>query len=299
MKDYKNETVSVVIPTCNRPQYLQTAIQSVLDQTVPVFEIIIVDDSSDDVQNEDVIQLFSDERIRYVKHPIRKGANVARNTGIRLSRGKFVAFLDDDDRWLPHKLEKQIPVFLKDKEIGAVYCGMTGLDLETGSIHPFKKRKFYTGWLYKKMLIQDITNGTPTYVVRREVFEEVGLFDDSLPARQDWDMWIRISEIYRISCIEEYLVYAGEHNKESIRGSDDRSLNAYKAILAKYEPQRREVGLCLNRKAKSVYYQRISAIYRQKKLFKPSMVNSFLGILTWPFYYRNYGGMIKSLSLIF
>ena len=106
MKPYQN-LISVVIPTYNRKHLLQKAIASVLNQTYSNFELIVVDDCSTD-STEHFMKSLSDKRIRYIKHEKTKHASASRNTGIQLSKGEFIAFLDDDDRWLPTKLEKQL-----------------------------------------------------------------------------------------------------------------------------------------------------------------------------------------------
>ncbi|PJA63262.1 MAG: glycosyl transferase, partial [Candidatus Portnoybacteria bacterium CG_4_9_14_3_um_filter_44_9] len=102
--------VSVIIPTCNRPDLLPRAIKSVLSQIYQDFEIIVVDDG-DKRSAENVVRQFKDNRIKYIKHVERKGGAAARNTGIKAAQGEFIAFLDDDDEWLPKKLEIQMRQF--------------------------------------------------------------------------------------------------------------------------------------------------------------------------------------------
>lgn len=112
--------VSVVIPTHNRSSLLRRAIQSVLDQTYQDFEIIVVDDASTD-DTEAVVKGFADERIRYVRHSENRGEAASRNTGIRLAKGEYIAGHDDDDVWLPPKLEKQVKAFEKaSPKVGVV-----------------------------------------------------------------------------------------------------------------------------------------------------------------------------------
>ena len=108
----KNPTVSIIIPTYNRAHLIGRAIQSVLNQTYQNFEIIVVDDGSTD-NTEEMIKEFQkhDKRIKYIRHEKNRGGAAARNTGIKVARGEYIAFQDSDDEWLPEKLEKQMDVF--------------------------------------------------------------------------------------------------------------------------------------------------------------------------------------------
>ena len=108
----KSPTISVIIPTYNRADFIGRAIESVLDQTYQDFEIIVIDDGSKD-NTENIVKSFDDTRITYIRLKDNKGAAVARNTGIGTARGKFIAFQDSDDEWLPQKLAKQMEVFEK------------------------------------------------------------------------------------------------------------------------------------------------------------------------------------------
>ena len=120
--------VSVVIPTRNRAAFLQAAIQSVLNQTFQDFEIIVVDDASAD-QTAQVIQSFTDPRINYIRHETNKGQGVTRNDGINQASGEYVALLDDDDEWLPEKLEKQVRLLdSSPSKVGLVYTGFCKVD---------------------------------------------------------------------------------------------------------------------------------------------------------------------------
>lgn len=99
--------VSIVIPTYNRARFLGRLVRSVLNQTYKNFEVIVADDASTD-DTAEIIKTFKDDRIRYIRHESNAGAAAARNTGIKASRGEYVAFQDSDDEWLPEKLEKQM-----------------------------------------------------------------------------------------------------------------------------------------------------------------------------------------------
>ncbi|HWP93499.1 MAG TPA: glycosyltransferase [Thermodesulfobacteriota bacterium] len=197
--------VSVIIPTHNRAEYLRLAIASVLNQSYRGLEIVIVDDASADNTFE-VVTSFDDERIKYLRHALCKGGSAARNTGIMNSSSKYVAFLDDDDEWLPDKLRKQLDLLEKaSSKIGAVYTGHMVVDYNSRNVIRIwspKKR----GNIYEAMFEANWVSTTSSVLLRRECFERVGLFDENLPSFQDYDMWIRISKEFNFEYINETLV---------------------------------------------------------------------------------------------
>jgi len=237
----KNPTVSVIIPTYNRVHLVGRAIRSVLNQTYQDFEIIVVDDGSTD-NTEEVVESFNDPRIRYIRHEKNRGGSAARNTGIRASRGEYVAFLDSDDEWLPEKLEKQLSVFEEDSTCGAVYTDFLYM-LPDGNVklcqnyHP-------EGWILKKLLSSNVVGTTSTVIVKRECFETVGLFDESLLSCQDWDMWIRIAKRYSFRKVPEPLTKYRVHQDRIT--TDFRAVwRGHRAIMGKYMADIRALGRCL------------------------------------------------------
>src|SRR5262249_25255030 len=168
--------VSVIIITYNRAQYLQRAIRSVLNQTFQDFEIVVVDDASTD-ETPEVVKAFSDPKIRYFRHPINRQEAGSRNTAIQNARAEYVAFLDDDDLWLPQKLAVQVDLLDKSPStVGVVYTSFLDIDGET--------EKVLGLWTAEKRgnVLQDLIEknwiGIPsTVVLRRKCFDAVGLFD--------------------------------------------------------------------------------------------------------------------------
>ena len=205
----KNPTVSVIIPTYNRAHLIGRAIRSVLNQTYQDFEIIVVDDGSTD-NTEEVVKGFNDGRIRYIRHDENRGGAAARNTGIRAAKGEYIAFQDDDDEWLPGKLEKQIKALEgAPPEVGVVYTDFRRFDeRSTNELKPTKVMQV-SGDIHGDLL-EDNFIGTPTVLVRRGCFDKVGMFDEELPRFQDWELWIRISKYYHFKHIREALVNSYE-----------------------------------------------------------------------------------------
>ena len=201
---HNNPTVSVIIPTHNRAKMLKRAIQSVLDQTFSDFEIIIIDDASTDASDE-LVASFKDQRIRYIRHDSNKGGSAARNTGIRSATGKYIAFLDSDDTWLPEKLQLQIQHFENlTTDVGVVYTGLTVISQNNSVIG--NSIPTASGNIQSTIYAENCVGPLSTAMVRRDCLNKVGLFDEDLPACQDWDLFIRIAGVTQFSFIPEALV---------------------------------------------------------------------------------------------
>jgi len=188
--------VSTIIPTHNRAALLPRALDSVYAQVGigELFdqEVIVVDDASTD-GTFDVVQRYP--YVRYVRlaAPRRespRGASAAQNAGITASRGTLLAFLHDDDVWLPHRLSVQVPMLESHPEAGAVYS--QEVDPSSGRAGPDVARGA-SGWIFRALLERGNFVPVSTLVVRRHAFEQAGQFDESLTTSEDWDMWLRLS----------------------------------------------------------------------------------------------------------
>ncbi len=174
--------VSVVIPTYNRLKVLLRAVDTALNQTYRNLEVIIVDDGSTD-DTRAALAPYGD-RIRYI-YQKNQGASAARNYGISEAHGKYIAFLDSDDEWLPTKLEKQIELLETHPEFSFVACLATD------------EKRTYTGYddhatQFMRFILQPFTQNMTRYVVRRECFQQHGLFDTSIHGPEDWELWLRL-----------------------------------------------------------------------------------------------------------
>lgn len=205
-------SVSVIIPTYNRASLLKRAIESVLKQSFDDFELIVVDDASPD-NTPDVVESIDDGRIRYIRLKKNSGGPVARNTGIKKARGRFIALLDDDDEWLPHRLELQVKKFEEiSREFGVVYGGFYYVSQQDGRILG-KRLPKVRGDLYPHLLKENFI-GSPTLLIRRECFKRAGLFDTTLTSSQDWDMWLRISRYYKFDYVNEIVAKYYVHGRQ-------------------------------------------------------------------------------------
>lgn len=205
--------VSVVIPTYNRNNELRRAVDSVRNQTLPPLEIIIVDDGSDDALGQ-----LNDGEYQNVKiiHQSNKGVSAARNKGIDESQGKWITFLDSDDWWLPTKLEKQIHFHRQFPEYLISQTDEVWIRNNI-QVNPKKYHQKKAGWIYQSCLERCMITPSAA-MISREVFEDVGVFDENLPACEDYDLWLRITSKYPVGLIEEKLVVkTGGHSDQLSR----------------------------------------------------------------------------------
>jgi glycosyltransferase involved in cell wall biosynthesis len=210
--------ISVVIPTYNRANLISETLDSVLSQTVNDIEVIVVDDGSTDATPAVV---SSYQRVRYL-HQANAGQAAARNAGIRMAMGEYIAFVDDDDLWLPNKLAQQLDC-LHAESAAWVYCDALVFDGTSGQpLHRFSQINTpHNGHVGAQLLIRDFI-ASPTPMVRRDVFDRVGLFDASplLRRREDWEMWLRIAAHYPLSYIPEPLARYRSHEQTATRSED-------------------------------------------------------------------------------
>lgn len=204
-----NDMVSIIIPTYNREQVIGRSIASVLNQTYPYFELLIVDDGSVD-QTKQVVERITDERIHYIALDKNQGVGHARNIGMQEAKYDYLAFLDSDDEWMPEKLELQMEKMLYSPEkLGAVYCRMDTLSRKTGERHIYpplsRSKEDIEGHIFNKLLEGNLI-GMPTLLIRRECMEKVGGFRESLKCLEDYEWILRIAEEYRIGLVDEPLL---------------------------------------------------------------------------------------------
>ena len=204
--------VSVIIPTFNRAGKVARAISSVLYQTFTDYEIIVVDDGSTDGTLDSLDQFR--HSIKYISHQENLGVSAARNTGIKASRSPFIAFLDSDDYWLPEKLAGQMNFFLQNKN--AVACQTEEIWIRKGlRVNPRKKHVKPSGDIFEPSLKLCLVSPSAV-MLKRSLLEKVGLFDEDLPACEDYDLWVRIACRYPVYLIKQQLVVREGGNKDQL-----------------------------------------------------------------------------------
>ncbi|MGB6296808.1 MAG: glycosyltransferase [Rivularia sp. (in: cyanobacteria)] len=200
--------VSVIIPAYNAMNYLPQTVESVLKQTFTDFELIIVNDGSSD-GIEQWVDTITDNRIRLISQK-NQGTATARNTGIAHAKGAYIAFLDSDDLWEVSNLEKQVYCLDNNPDVGLVYVWVKSIDAEGNDLGQIYGNDA-EGYVWEKMLQENIIRSGSASMVRRDCFEKSGVFDQKIKFVEDWEMWIRISRNYSFAVIKEPLVYYRFH----------------------------------------------------------------------------------------
>jgi glycosyltransferase involved in cell wall biosynthesis len=195
--------VSVVVPTYNRARLLGDAIRSVLEQRFGDFELIVVDDGSED-GSRSVVRRFADPRLRCLERPHR-GISAAMNAGLHEARGEFVARLDSDDVWLPAFLERTVAALRAQPEYGVAYARGQAVDLERGLVLATRGAAPRFPESHLASLLYDDFTCNIAVLVRRSVLDLAGPYDESLPYNEDWDLWIRVARHARFLFLDEVL----------------------------------------------------------------------------------------------
>ena len=219
--------ISIIIPTYNQAEYLQEAIESVLNQTYKNIEIIIIDDGSTD-NTLKVVNSFNDNKIIFIQQR-NKGASSARNTGIKEANGEYIAFLDSDDLWLKDKLRKQIDFMRENPEVGLLGTGCFQM-IDTNKMI-YKKIFPHKNEILQKNLIQYNPFIQSSVIVRKDVFNDIGLYDEKFKESEDYDLWLRIAQKYKIANLKQALT-TKKYSKVGLSKNKD-SKQLYFALKAR------------------------------------------------------------------
>ncbi len=279
--------VSVIIPTYNRADFLSSCVNSVLKQTFEDYELIISDDASTD-RTKQYVESISDPRVVYVCNKTNRGVAATRNSALKISRGDYIAFLDDDDEWLPEKLSFQVEKIEKSpSDIGGIYTGVSYLDLELGEItsvsDPHIRGNILNEILPENFLV------TSSLLLRKSCFEKAGLFDERFQFGEDFDMWIRIASYYKFDFIKEPLVKYAIHESK-ITLNYQKVISGLELLLSKHK------GLfSLNKKAFSDYTLGLGIFYCYNKDTRKGRKTFIEAIKLNPFNIKHYYNFALSM----
>lgn len=269
--------VSVIIPTYNRPDYLKLSIESVLRQTFKDFEIIVIDDGTPSIENEILCNKFGG--IKYLKITNSGGPAKPRNEGIRLAKGKYIAFLDDDDLWHPDKLKIQIDVIENNMDYGLVHSCCEVIDEKGIKKKQVIGRPGHPGVKHgdvKLRMMGNWTLMTPTPLLRTSLIEQVGYFNENMPAAgEDREYWTRCSFYTKLYYVDTPLAYYREHLK-SVSSISNEYINlplflkqALDKEWIKDNVEKKDYNLLLN-----------NILFMQAKMIRKDFMKTVLNLFT-------------------
>ncbi len=274
-------TVSAVISSFNYERFIRETIESVLSQTYPIAEVIVVDDESTD-DSVEIIKTFGPP-VRLVEQK-NQGVCVARNNGARLASGEIIMFLDSDDLWLPNKVERQIEAFKQDREVGLVSCGIRAFGIDGRTIYESVEGR--GGWIAKDIILmrETVLNTTASVLaVRRGVFEKIGGFDErrEIFAAEDRDFCYRAAEVSKHGFVPEMLVdyrLHGSNGHLNIRGMERALLASYEKIFSKADDE----TLRLKTESYGNLYTMLAGSHFRAGNYGSFLINAFKGLWTTP-----------------
>jgi glycosyltransferase involved in cell wall biosynthesis len=275
---YGSEMISTIIPVHEQPDLLRDALNSINKQTVDDYEVVVVDDASS-TDFEPIINAYGDQ-VRLITHEENQGAAAARNTGIEHANGEYVAFLDADDTWEPTKLEKQREVFeSRDDNLSLVYTGFVQYELDGIEWERYPEAR---GDIYIDELERDRIHPTSTVMVRRDALNGVGRFDTDLPSRQDYDLWIRITEHYDVDYVNEILVDKREQ-PNSISKDFDSRIEGDLAVFEKVKERATNLDVLTRNRIYSYHHHVIGRDYDSNGDRWKALTHLGFAIVRYPF----------------
>ena len=191
-------SISVIIPAYNAEKTIKETIQSVLNQTWQDFELLIINDGSQDATLE-VIESIQDPRIKIFSYP-NAGSSASRNRGIAIAKGEYISFIDADDLWTADKLEAQYKALQENSQAAVAYSWTDHID-ESGQFLRSGPQQSFTGDVYARLLLEDFIGNGSNPLIRAQAFAEVGDFDESLAHSEDWDLWLRLAARYHFVAV--------------------------------------------------------------------------------------------------
>ena len=241
--------ISAIITTFNRERFLEAAIRSVASQTCRDVELLVLDNSSSD-GTEALVERLREPRLRYVRHPPLTIA-AARNLGLGMAQGEFVAFLDDDDEWLPTKLERAIAAFRGARaDVALVYSGFTWVDergVAMGTHRPRLRGRVLTALLQQR---DPFTGSASNPMIRAAALRALGGFNEALATSEDWELYLRLAERYEVEFVPEALVRIRAHRHARLGDRIDDARKVEELVLARYGPR-------MNAPLRSLYLRKI------------------------------------------
>lgn len=262
-------TVSAVVTTYKRrPEIVKRALQSIIAQTYKRMDAILVNDYPEDKKLSKELQELCDSfepKVRYLQMTKNSGANAARNYGASKAKGEYIGFLDDDDEWNEKKIELQLKKMV-NSDVGIVYCNVWINSEKSHNTTIHYKEKKPEGDLYAKLFHRNVIGSTSFPLIRKAVFDEVGGFDESVPALQDMELWLRITQKYSVGYVHEPLGTYYFYLSDRISAHPERRIKGYEIILEKHKDYLKQ-----NKKVKADFDNMGVTLYINGRDFRTAM----------------------------
>ncbi len=234
-----NGIVSVIIPSYGGGQYLERTIDSVLNQTYHNLEVIVVDDngvgSENQLKTEKVMSKYIDnERLRYICHPVNKNGSAARNTGVKVAKGDYIAVFDDDDEMYPYFVEEHMKVLPNlPSDYALTYCGSDVYDNNNKLIE--RRKVTFSGQDLYSLFLHRVEVSSSTLIIRKAIYEELGGFDETFRRHQDWEFTARVMAKYKVKALP-IIGYARYKVKRNNPSNTKQALEYRHHYLEKMKP---------------------------------------------------------------
>ena len=281
-------TVDVIIPAFNAARHLPSALEGVASQTFSDWRILLVDDGSTD-NTPEIVAPYLDRfgsKIRYIKQENR-GLPSARNAAIRASDSEFLALLDADDVWLPCHLSESLKVLAERREAGLAYGLVTGIDSEGRILDTFQGNPDHVeGRIAPYIYMRTVELPCPTMMFRRQCVEEVGLFDETMRATEDRDLWLRIALRYEVAFVPKVLAYY-RLSPHSMSTDPERMLRAQLQFIAKHYGSA-GCGFLPRQIALARAYKQRAEILKTQKHSWDALLSSFRAVILYPLALNNF-----------
>jgi len=298
----ENNLVSIIIPVYNTEKYIKETILSVINQSYQDWELIIIDDGSTDGSAE-IIQAIDDKRVKYYYQQNASQA-VARNRGIKLAKGEFIAFLDADDLWEPSKLERQLGLFDNGK-VGLTYTNCSTIDSSSSIQEADCETNFYKGNVYETIISGNIVSNS-SVIVRSEILSSNELwFRERRKGVEDWDLWIRIAKVTEFDYIQDsllkYRVHPDNTSSDEVLMKNSQ-LQTIKDLMnsircdASCSKKRKRYLSSIVKNGRCMYLLKTGHQLLSKNKWKAAR-KMFLSCISYcPFSARSYWGLIRTFS---
>jgi len=285
-------TVSVVMPVYNSAKFVEESIESVLNQSYEKMQLIIINDGSTDDSDAIINKYLPNDNIKYIKQ-LNQGPAATRNNGIKNCDGTYIAFLDSDDVWISDKIEKQVAI-LERPGVDVVYTGRINIDENGNFVNDTSDRKFLSGCILSELYVDNFVCMSSA-VLKRQVFEAVGMLNEALVMSEDYEFWLRVAMRCEFDFICEPLVKYRIHPSQSSSRCLERLIAIENIYDSLDEQLSRQISLSTIKESKSLHHRNFgyyymstgdkrSAFYEYKKAFlltpyRLSIIKHMFGLL--------------------